>query len=75
MGRESLRPAPRGDATGNTNGENFALNHNLICARYYAWLVSLTNTLTSTTSLPNFQNTNAVLGTFFTLGNWIIAAR
>ena len=56
------------DATGNTNAENFALNHNLICARYYAWLVSLTNTLTSTTPLPKFQTTNAVLGTFFVLG-------
>jgi rhamnogalacturonyl hydrolase YesR len=56
------------DATGNTNAENFALNHNLIIARYYTWLVSLTNTLTSTTGLANFQNTNAVLGKFFTLG-------
>jgi rhamnogalacturonyl hydrolase YesR len=56
------------DATGNTNVESFVLNHNLICARYYAWLVSLTNTLTSTTGLANFQNTNAVLGKFFTLG-------
>ena len=56
------------DATGNTNAENFALNHNLICARYYAWLVSLTNTLTSTTQLAKFQTTNAVLGTFFVLG-------
>ena len=56
------------DATGNTNAENFALNHNLICARYYAWLVSLTNTLTSTKQLPKFQTTNAVLGQFFALG-------
>jgi rhamnogalacturonyl hydrolase YesR len=56
------------DATGNTNAEHFALNHNLICARYYAWLMSLTNTLSNTTPLPNFQATNAVLGTFFTLG-------
>ena len=56
------------NATGNTNGENFALNHNLICGRYYAWLVSLTNTLTSTTSLPNFQSTNAVFGSYFQSG-------
>ena len=63
------------DATGNTNAENFALNHNLICARYYAWLMSLTNTLTSTSGLASFQNGNTVLGTFFTLANWIIAAR
>jgi rhamnogalacturonyl hydrolase YesR len=56
------------EATGNTNGENFALNHNLICGRYYAWLVSLTNTLTSTTSLPNFQSTNAVFGSYFQSG-------
>jgi len=56
------------DATGDTNAENFVLNHNLICARYYAWLVSLTNTLTSTTGLANFQAANAVLGTFFQLG-------
>jgi rhamnogalacturonyl hydrolase YesR len=56
------------EATGNTNWENFALNHNLICGRYYAWLVSLTNTLTSTTSLPNFQSTNAVFGDYFVSG-------
>jgi unsaturated rhamnogalacturonyl hydrolase len=56
------------DATGNTNAENFALNHNLICARYYAWLMSLTNTLTDTSGLANFQNNNAVLGQFFKLG-------
>jgi rhamnogalacturonyl hydrolase YesR len=56
------------EATGNTNWENFALNHNLICGRYYAWLVSLTNTLTSTASLPNFQNTNAVFGSYFVSG-------
>lgn len=56
------------NATGITNGENFALNHNLICGRYYAWLVSLTNTLTSTTSLPNFQSTNAVFGPYFQSG-------
>ncbi|MGA2241945.1 MAG: glycoside hydrolase family 88 protein [Verrucomicrobiota bacterium] len=56
------------DATGNTNAENFALNHNLIIARYYAWLVSLTNTLISTSGLMSFQDNNAVLGTFFTLG-------
>ena len=58
------------DATGNTNCENFALNHNLICARYYAWLVSLTNTFTNTSGLANFQKTNAnnLLNEFFTLG-------
>jgi rhamnogalacturonyl hydrolase YesR len=56
------------DATGNTNAENFALNHNLICGHYYAWLVSLTNTLASTSGLMSFQDGNAVLGTFFTLG-------
>ena len=56
------------DATGNKTFESFVLNHNLICARYYAWLESLANTLTNTTGLANFQNTNAVLGTFFTLG-------
>ncbi|MGA2787276.1 MAG: glycoside hydrolase family 88 protein [Verrucomicrobiota bacterium] len=56
------------DATGNTNAENFVLNHNLICGRYYAWLMSLTNTLTSTSGLASFQSGNAVLGTFFTLG-------
>ena len=56
------------DATGNTNWENFVLNHNLIVSRYYGWLVSLTNTLTNTTGLSSFQQTNAVLGNFFKLG-------
>jgi unsaturated rhamnogalacturonyl hydrolase len=56
------------DATGNTNAENFALNHNLICARYYAWLMSLTNTLIDPSGLATFQKNNSVLGTFFSLG-------
>jgi unsaturated rhamnogalacturonyl hydrolase len=38
------------DATGNTNFENFVLNHNLICARYYSWLNSLKTTVTNATS-------------------------
>jgi rhamnogalacturonyl hydrolase YesR len=55
------------DATGNKTFENFVLNHNLICARYYAWLKDLTNTLADTSGLPAYQRTNAVLGTFFGL--------
>jgi len=55
------------DATGDTNAEQFALNHNLICARYYAWLANLTNTLADTSGLSHFQRTNPVLGTFFIL--------
>jgi rhamnogalacturonyl hydrolase YesR len=38
------------DATGNTNFENFVLNHNLICARYYSWLNSLNTTVTNASS-------------------------
>lgn len=56
------------DATGDTNALDFVVNHNLIVARYYAWLMSLTNTLISKSQLPKFQTTNAVLGTFFQLG-------
>jgi rhamnogalacturonyl hydrolase YesR len=56
------------DATGDTIALNFVVNHNLIVARYYAWLMSLTNTLKSKSQLPKFQTTNAVLGTFFQLG-------
>lgn len=37
------------DATGNTNLENFVLNHNVICARYYSWLNSLKSTVTNAT--------------------------
>jgi rhamnogalacturonyl hydrolase YesR len=55
------------DATGYTNAENYVLNHNLICARYYAWLVSLTNTVTDPANLAVFQDGTS-LGTFFTLG-------
>jgi rhamnogalacturonyl hydrolase YesR len=55
------------DATGYTNAENYVLNHNLICARYYGWLVSLTNTVTDPANLANFQGGTS-LGTFFTLG-------
>src|ERR1700679_1748235 len=45
------------DAIGNTNFENFILNHNLICARYYSWLNSLKTTVTNPTSaqLPTFS--------------------
>jgi rhamnogalacturonyl hydrolase YesR len=38
------------DAIGNTNFENFVLNHNLICARYYSWLNSLKSTVTNATA-------------------------
>ena len=38
------------DATGNTTFENFVLDHNLICARYYSWLNSLKSTVTNATS-------------------------
>jgi len=55
------------DATGNTNCEKFALDHNLICARYHSWLANLTNTLANTFGLERFQRTNDVLGTFFIL--------
>jgi len=55
------------DATGDKTFENFVLNHNLICARYYAWLKNLTNTLADASGLPAFQRSNAVLGTFFGL--------
>jgi len=50
------------DATGNTNFENFVLNHNLICARYYWWLNSLHSTVTNATStqLASFYATTAL---------------
>lgn len=50
------------DATGNTNFENFVLNHNLICARYYWWLNSLQSTVTNATSaqLASFYATTAL---------------
>jgi hypothetical protein len=56
------------DATGDTNTLDFVLTHNLIVARYYAWRMSLTNTLASASQLAKFQTTNAVLGPFFQLG-------
>jgi hypothetical protein len=56
------------DATGDTNTLDFVLTHNLIVARYYAWLMNLTNTLASASQLAKFQTTNAVLGPFFQLG-------
>ena len=55
------------EATGNQTFQNFALDHNRICARYYAWLAGLTNSLTDTSALATFQRTNAILGTFFIL--------
>ncbi len=55
------------DATGNQTFENFVLNHNLICARYFVWLKDLTNTLADTSGLRNFQRKSNVLGTFFIL--------
>ncbi|HVM63186.1 MAG TPA: glycoside hydrolase family 88 protein [Verrucomicrobiae bacterium] len=50
------------DATGNTNFENFVLNHNLICARYYSWLNSLPSTVTNATpsQLASFYASTAL---------------
>jgi unsaturated rhamnogalacturonyl hydrolase len=51
-------------ATGNTNYLNFVLNHNLIVGRYYFWLRSLHNSLTSTNGLSTFQLGTALAETF-----------
>ena len=51
-------------ATGNTNYLNFVLKHNLIIGRYYFWLRSLHNSLTSTTGLAAFQQATALRETF-----------
>ncbi|HUI06464.1 MAG TPA: glycoside hydrolase family 88 protein [Verrucomicrobiae bacterium] len=50
------------DATGNVNFENFVVDHNLICARYYRWLNSLKTTVTDATpsQLATFYATTAL---------------
>jgi rhamnogalacturonyl hydrolase YesR len=53
-------------ATGNTNYLNFVRDHNLIVGRYYFWLCSLHNSLTSTNGLNTWQRTTA-LGELFRL--------
>lgn len=56
------------EVTGDANIENFALNHNLVAARYYSWLLGLTSTCTNAAGAP--QNTagfyaGTVLADFF----------
>ena len=57
-------------ATGDTNIENFVLDHNLIIGRYYAWLIDLKSTVTNANGTPanpaGFYSTTA-LNEFFTL--------
>jgi unsaturated rhamnogalacturonyl hydrolase len=56
------------NVTGNTNFESYVVNHNLILARYYSWLMSLKNTVTNSAGVP------ANLGTFYSttaLGQFI----
>jgi len=50
------------EATGDADVENFAVNHDLICGRYYAWLKSLNTTLTNTSGLSSWQNSTAIGG-------------
>jgi unsaturated rhamnogalacturonyl hydrolase len=58
-----------GEATGDTNINNFMLNHNLIVARYCSWLVGLQSTCTNSAGAPqnlaSFYNGTA-LRDFFT---------
>jgi len=51
-------------ATGETNYLDFVLHHNLIVGRYYFWLRSLHNSLTSTSGLATFQQSTALRETF-----------
>ena len=55
------------DATGDPDIERFVLDHNLIAARYYAWLKSLNTTLTNTSGLTTFYNSTD-LSQFMKLG-------
>jgi rhamnogalacturonyl hydrolase YesR len=51
-------------ATGSTNFESYAVNHNLILGRYYSWLMSLKTTVTNSSGAPAdlsaFYNTTAL---------------
>jgi unsaturated rhamnogalacturonyl hydrolase len=60
------------NVTGATNLENFVLNHNLILARYYSWLMSVKTSVTNATAgeINSFLTSfiyNPALYTFFTL--------
>jgi len=42
------------DLIGSTNADNFVIEHNLICSRYYQWLAGLKSSITNTTELTAF---------------------
>jgi unsaturated rhamnogalacturonyl hydrolase len=50
------------EATHESDIENFALTHNLICGRYYAWEKSLNSTVTNQSGLSSWQNSTAIGG-------------
>ena len=54
--------------TGDSTGENFVVQHNLICARYYAWLDSLTNSFTNAAEISSFMRSSKLKG-LMTLGS------
>jgi len=56
------------DVTGDQAAKEFAIEHNLICARYYAWLAGLKNSVTNSSGLAPFTRNSKIKG-LMTLGN------
>src|SRR6266478_1813792 len=56
------------DATGDKTVDQFVVEHNLICARYYAWLSGLKQSVTNSTGLAEFTRSTRIKG-LVSLGN------
>lgn len=58
------------EATGNTRGADFVINHNLAVGRYYQWLQGLSKTVTNATpqQIAHFRQ-KSVIGQAFKLGH------
>ena len=56
------------DVTGDSGGENFVVEHNLICAHYYDWLAGLKNGNTNSSEISAFARGSKLKG-LVTLGS------
>jgi unsaturated rhamnogalacturonyl hydrolase len=52
------------DVTGDTSAEKFALEHNLICARYYHWLADLKQQTGNSPELTDLERKSKIGGLF-----------
>ena len=56
------------DVTGDKDADRFVVQHNQICARYYAWLAGLKESVTNADGLSEFTHKSSIRG-LISLGN------